>query len=355
MLTLALGGIEVLKQDILSKYVIVQGGYVINLMGYTLLKDSHKLSVNGDAVIQSLSGANWGQAPVVGVNLSLRFNMQAVKGNFEGLLKDRPNVLFVFAAGNDKQNLEIWEAQPAGWGGEKNENAITVGAVDADGAYWVGSNWGAPRVDLAAPGCSVPVLGWNVKTNTFDETRVNGTSVAAPLVSFVGNLLRSLADPPRIKGRLLSSGRYLSNLTGKVRSSRVLDAPVALAHQFDAIRDQNGRLRLGHVDWPGGQTICGAEKPRDQIAQLSFDSTAGQGNTETKGKPFSAVFKNRDLRQISFPSCDLIKGELSDIVFREGVLGTDPPIYLKNEIEHLDIRKLQGVTFCDDCYNFPNN
>src|ERR1700730_1932166 len=184
-------------------------------MAYKVEKDAPELSVNGEAAIQSLSGASWGQAPVAGVNLSLQFSTEYASENHNGVLTIHPTVLYVFAAGNDTKNISVEAIQPADWGGHQNDNAITVGAANPDGSYWIRSNWGTSAVDLAAPGCAVPSLGWNSVTSNFKDVRLSGTSVAAPLVSFAGNLLRDLIEPARIKSRILSSGRYFSSLSDK--------------------------------------------------------------------------------------------------------------------------------------------
>jgi len=345
VLTLALGGVDVLKQNLLASHVVSQNGYVISLMGYKLMRETRELAVNGDAVLQSLSGANWGQAAVVGVNLSLRFNMEVVSNTYESMLKDRPNVLYVFAAGNDGEDLAGWEVHPAGWGGDRNGNAITVGAADAGGRYWARSNRGAARVDLAAPGCDVPSLQWNADLNRFEEVKLSGTSFAAPLVSFAGNLLRELADPIRIKSRILYSARYSPELQGKVRSFRMLDIPTALALPFDTVRDASG-LRLGQIIWPeAGRSICGKIKKRDEIAQLHLARfKVDDGQTDK----VSAVYRKMDIRHVDFGElCSLIKPELSEIIFREAKI-EDGRLVLK-EAEKLDLREILSVTFCDMC------
>jgi subtilisin family serine protease len=229
-------------------------------------------------VVPSIAGTSWGQASVAGVNLSLRFAADFLSSNYESFLKSRPSVLYVFAAGNDTKDVEQNGLLPASWGGETNGNAITVGAADFDGKYWVRSNWSTLRVDIAAPGCAVPTFAWDGTVGAFKEVPLSGTSVAAPLVSFAGNLLRDLGDTSRIKARILSTGRYFPSLADKVRSSRMLDVPVALALQFDALRDANGRLRLGHVVWPeAGSSLCGRVVRRDEISQIStYDKSASK-------------------------------------------------------------------------------
>jgi hypothetical protein len=346
VLTLALGGPEVLNQKLLAPNIVSQGGTIISLMGYKLVSGAVELSVNGDAAIQSLSGGNWGQAAVAGVNLSLQFSTDYASGNYNGVLKTHTTVLYVFAAGNDTKDLSVEVIQPADWGGDQNDNAITVGAAKPDGSYWIRSNWGMSRVDLAAPGCAVPSLGWDSVTNNFKDVRLSGTSVAAPLVSFAGNLLRDLNDPARIKSRILSSGRYFLSLSDKVRSKRMLDVPTALALPFDAVRDNDGKLHLGRiVNWPAsGRLICSSLRPVGELAQISRAESA-DGTARV-----NVVVKNKfDARRVTFaPTCPLAsETELVEIAFQE-IDETSTSLAWKRT-EMLDIRNLQSITFCEIC------
>lgn len=51
------------------------------------------------------------------------------------------------------------------------------------------SDFGADTVDLAAPGCRVPVLTLDPQSDRWFESRASGTSFAAPLVSFTAAML----------------------------------------------------------------------------------------------------------------------------------------------------------------------
>jgi hypothetical protein len=125
----------------------------------------------------------------------------------------------------------------------------------------------------------------------------------------------------------------------------MLDVPTALALQFDAIRDNDGKLRLGRiVNWPtSGYSICSKKKPVNEVAQISrADNPA----------TVSLVLKNaNDSRVISFPAnCSLAADtELANISFRE-VDETAPGIAWK-AAESLDIRNLQSITLCEMCLN----
>jgi hypothetical protein len=356
VLTLALGGIEILNSQLLSSDVVSESGYgyVMSLMGYKRENGSSELTVDGGGAMNTLSGRNFGRVPVVGVNLSLDFNLDAIQGDPQTLVKDRSTVLFVFAAGNavgepvGKNVSDPPTTQPASWGGDGNKNVITVGAADSQGKYWKKSNWSMTNVDIAAPGCAVPTYSWNGDTKKFDTVSLSGTSFAAPLVSFAANLLHGgLPDPAVIKSRILYSGRYFSDLATKVRSSRMLDVPTALAFQFDAIRDGSGKLLLGRIDWPeAGLEFCGSTRKKDDVAQLSFvDVIAGSVNP---------IYRDRtDPRKISFaPICRLIHGELVDrIIFQEAhLIGND--IKLDPVRRSLDYHDVRSITPCETCFNF---
>ena len=83
------------------------------------------------------------------------------------------NVIFVAAAGNDAWNLNAMPAWPA-----VCSDVVTVAATDARDDRASFSNYGAPIVDIAAPGLDVLSLLPGGGT-----TRKSGTSMAAPIVS----------------------------------------------------------------------------------------------------------------------------------------------------------------------------
>lgn len=340
VLTLALGGIDVLKANILPDNVVSQDGQLISLMGYTK-RAGDVLDVNGNAVGPTLAGTNWGHVDVVGINLSLKFNLTSLVGpDLGAIIKTHGQILYVFAAGNDGQDLASFDIRPARWGGVQSPNVITVGATTPDGSLWSKSNWSPQFVDIAAPGCGVPTFQWNTVEARFDEVALSGTSFAAPLVSFTGNLLRGnylSKGAEGIKSRILASGRYAPNLAGKVRSSRILDVPAALAVHFDILRTRGGEMRVGHFEWPpNGRTFCGKVRRRADFAQISV----GVGNR------INAVLIG-DQGTLSFADCSLAQGELANLVFREA-LPKDDGVEL-SAAESIDIRTLESITLCERC------
>ncbi|HEU5365061.1 MAG TPA: S8 family peptidase, partial [Hanamia sp.] len=62
------------------------------------------------------------------------------------------NILFVAAAGNDGNNIDVKASYPAGY---TNANIISVAAIDKSGALASFSNYGATTVDIGAPGVAV--------------------------------------------------------------------------------------------------------------------------------------------------------------------------------------------------------
>jgi len=107
--------------------------------------------------------------------------------------------LVVAAAGNDGINIDEEERYPAA--ANNRARLITVAAYDGSGGLAGFSNWGLQNVDLAAPGCQVDSI-----LPGGGRGRINGTSQAAPLVSFTAALLYSEGlSTSQIKNRILTT------------------------------------------------------------------------------------------------------------------------------------------------------
>lgn len=169
--------------------------------------------------------------------------------------------LFVVAAGNDDGELDTQNNHiyPAMYGGEKNDgvyNLISVGAVGGDNRWAKFSNKGSSFIELSAPGCAVPVLSYNSKTDSWTTDLLSGTSVAAPLVAFTAALIDSEAtymwatklEPVEIKQRLLASADLDETMAAKVYDGRVLNIYKAVNLFSDTVETSTGDpLLMGNV------------------------------------------------------------------------------------------------------------
>ncbi|WKA29818.1 S8/S53 family peptidase [Bradyrhizobium roseum] len=339
VLALALGGTQLLDEGWLWQYIDTQGGFIVDLMGYQRIP-GNKLGVDANAVTRSLSGTGWGQADIVSVNLSLKFNIETMEEapDFSGYFNEQQQVLFVIAAGND--GADVVGIIPAQWGGTSKRNVLTVGAVSSDNRYWAKSNKSQSFVDIGAPGCAVPTLSWNSTSQKFEPVVLSGTSFSAPLASFASNLLQEFTAGARRKARILSSGRFSSDLRKTTRSSRVLDIPAALATPFDVVRMGDGKMRLGRITWAPGRTLCNVPFVQNSFAQVHRTDTPDEVSVVRKIGPTNQG-------AIDFPNCTLASGQLSSIGFQEAV-ASDDGLRL-GPAETLDFRNLESITFCDNC------
>jgi hypothetical protein len=130
----------------------------------------------------------------------------------------------VCSAGNGSSDLNATPYYPASF---NIKNLISVAATDNSDQLASWSNWSARSVTLAAPGTNILTTQrgggyWNV----------TGTSAAAPIVSGLAGLLRTVRPhgPITIITKAITdSVRQTASLTGKVSSGGVADAGGALA------------------------------------------------------------------------------------------------------------------------------
>jgi RHS repeat-associated protein len=133
------------------------------------------------------------------------------------------DVVVVCSAGNSGQHLDATPYYPASFG---LKDLIVVGASDNRDQLASWSNWSARKVTVAAPGINILTTQrgggyWSV----------TGTSAAAPVVSGIAGLLKTVrpaANPGNISRAISKSARQNVSLSGRVSSGGVADAAAAL-------------------------------------------------------------------------------------------------------------------------------
>jgi len=148
---------------------------------------------------------------------------QALEEAFE--YARRHKVLVIAAAGNAGQDNDLYPTYPADF---PFDNILSIAATDRDDHLAPFSNFGAQRVDLAAPGVDIlaPFPGGTHRL-------LSGTSMAAPHVSGVAALV--LAHRPGITWRqvmirLVGGAEPLASLAQTTRSGARLNAYGALSN-----------------------------------------------------------------------------------------------------------------------------
>jgi hypothetical protein len=195
--------------------------------------------VNDSAFVSAIRAIQNHAMPSV-VNFSVGAGSENNMPMFLQSLKDAQqlNFLAVIAAGNNHKDIANQElTYPATYGGGGNVASrylMTVGASDPSGMPAKFTNFSSDRVDILAPGCRIPYIGEDGNTQS-----LQGTSVAAPLVSFTAGLIHglgvgSMAD---VKSRIIASADYrASHATFTRYGGIVLNVERALAVHQDSIR-----------------------------------------------------------------------------------------------------------------------
>jgi thermitase len=135
-------------------------------------------------------------------------------------------ILVVCAAGNESQNIDMMENYyyPASY---HLSNIISVASSDITDHLSTGSNWGANRVDIAAPGENI--------YSTLPGDRfgsMSGTSMATAFVTGAAALLLSekpRLTPAQVRRLLIDSADRVPALAGHVVSGGRLNVYEALA------------------------------------------------------------------------------------------------------------------------------
>lgn len=137
-------------------------------------------------------------------------------------------ILFVAAAGNRAQNIDMFPSYPASF---KLDNVIAVASIESTGAMSSFSNYGFYSVHIAAPGGKIYST---YPPNTY--ATLSGTSMASPHVAGVAAL--TYAACPRltaglIKEMILTNGVKSAPLSALISSGSVVNAAGAVIAATD--------------------------------------------------------------------------------------------------------------------------
>ena len=179
-------------------------------------------------------------------------NLRAVKDTLLG----RTGALLVVAAGNNGNNdaergrsiaatrlvPQIWGTAVAADSHSGGWNILVVAGIDSsdnpERLAWF-SNFGGDMIYLAAPACRIKAITATLDGN-YALGEFNGTSFAAPIVSFVAAAVRTVLPrgrntAPWIRARLVSTADIVAGIAeDKVHSGRVLN-PVAAMQVYDDV------------------------------------------------------------------------------------------------------------------------
>jgi subtilisin family serine protease len=164
----------------------------------------------------------------------------------------KADILFVTAAGNNSSNNDSTAYYPANYSSLTSvgaasaasyENVISVASITNAGDLSSFSNYGATRVDIAAPGSSIIST---LPNNTYGI--YNGTSMAAPHVTGTVALLKSIyasATAEEIRNAILSSATPTPALRGVVATGARLNVMAAINDQaWDPIKPKIPRVSV---------------------------------------------------------------------------------------------------------------
>jgi subtilisin family serine protease len=166
------------------------------------------------------------------------------------------NVLFIAAAGNSAQNIDVSPSYPASY---NISNVISVASVTSTSALSSFSNYGT-SVSIAAPGSSI------YSTVPGGYATYSGTSMASPQVAGVAALASSACSSTfsaaQLKDIILSTGVTVATLSGKVSTSSIANANSAVIK---------------------AQTVCASATPVPPTATATATATPTRTATATAG------------------------------------------------------------------------
>jgi subtilisin family serine protease len=220
-------------------------------------------------------------------------------------------IIFVTAAGNESQNLDVTPRYPASY---TLDNIVAVGSAmrtgALDSAY---SNFGAATVDLVAPGVSI-FSTWFSSDASYHY--MSGTSMAAPYVTGVLALMRAYYPGESYKeliARLLAATDPVESLAGRTVSGgcvnlrKALGAPeinvakVIKPASVQVLTQSDRTLFRVEIKGQPGKP-CVVQVSTNFVDWTSFSTNLfPSGGSLVITDPAAGAFKQRYYRSITFP------------------------------------------------------
>lgn len=252
---------------------------------------------------------------------------QALKDAIEANGKE--GFLFVAAAGNNSVDNDSIDFFPANYG---LENIISVAAVDNQDNKPDFSNWGARKVDIAAPGVGILSLG--VDGISAPYVRMSGTSMAAPHVTGAAALIKAKnpeSDFRAMKSRIIYGADQIPQL---LSPSYTYENPRRDNYPKDKPLVRGGRRlnleRMLEADLNNPGPIEALRIAFSGLTQLEIRfQKAGDDGTSGEASGYAAVVSSRpitsedgwknekviDLTQVEVRPSGLLGAEVPDLPF----------------------------------------
>ena len=182
--------------------------------------------------------------------------------------------LFVAAAGNSTQNIDITPAYPAAF---TMTNLISVASSNSTGGLSTFSNFGVTGVDLAAPG--EPIYSTYLNGG---YQWMAGTSMATPQVAGAAAVLLS-AYPTltvaQLRTALLTSVHKAAAFTGKVATGGALDVTAALATAATMVNPMPAIVTVPATTTPATTTPADTSTPPSTAPATTAPATTTPATT----------------------------------------------------------------------------
>jgi hypothetical protein len=258
-----------------------------------------------------------------------------------GVIDRQSDTLFVVAAGNSKG--PIHNEYPAKLTSPRHNNLIVVASVDQYGKLAKDSSYSHDYVEIAAPGCRIPVYELTDDNKEAIVER-SGTSLAGPIFSMTAALLKlhGVDSPYDIKKRCLHSGDYDPDLAERTAYGIKLNIVRALSIYDDVLTQRSGSKPV-----IVGKITEGAEL-------IKFcDGEYSRGRQEGKGRLRSFTnYKNKEGKDSVFYTYETYSGDFKahscDLDAKLAATEITVSDSERNEKRTLAFRDIQNVTFSND-------